>query len=202
MNVLLWILFAVFVLLLLLILTPVHAEITYNKDGFSGALRILFLRFRVPREKKKVKKEQKAETKPSEKKQGGDLKRLLSLIRLAIETAGKLLSKVRIRNLKVDATLASDDPFHTAMMFGGSGAVVGILLPLLERNFKLEKRTVNVNADFESDESKIVLFADCRVLVLHLLAIALSFAYNFWKEQKMKKSVKEREIQHGRTKSE
>ncbi|MBE6915022.1 MAG: DUF2953 domain-containing protein [Ruminococcaceae bacterium] len=130
------------------------------------------------------------------------MKRLISLIRLGIKAAGKLLSKVRIRNLRIDATVASKDPFKTAMMFGGSGAGVGVLLPLIEHHFRLEKRTVNVNADFESDETKIVLFADCSVLVWHLLAAALCFAYNLWKEQKMKILVKRKDELHGRAKFE
>jgi len=88
-NVLLWILFAVFLLVLLLIFTPVHAEITYHAEGFSGAVRILFLRFRFPREKRKAEKGSKPKEDSPKEKQGGDLKRLISLIRLGIKAAGK-----------------------------------------------------------------------------------------------------------------
>lgn len=202
MNVLLWILVTVFALVLFLIFTPLHAEITYHIDGFSAAVRIYFLRFRFPREKGNVKPKAKEKDKPPKQKKGGDLKRLISLLRLGIQCAGKLLSKIRIRNLVIDATIASEDPFQTAMMFGGSGAGVGILLPLIERHFKLEKRKVNVRADFESEESTIVLFADCSVLLGQLIAIALSFAYNLWKEQKMKTPVKRKDESNGRAKSE
>ncbi len=202
MSMLLWILFAIFVLLVLFLFTPVHAEITYHADGFLCAIRILFLRFRFPREKKNGKSAEKASAETNQKQKGGDLNYFISLIRLGVKTAGKLLSNVRIHKLKIDATIASKDPFQTAMMFGGSGAAVGILLPLIEKNFKLEKHTVNVYADFESDEPKLVLFADCSVLVFHLIAIALCFAYNLWKNQKMKTSVKRKDDLHGRSKSE
>ncbi len=202
MSMFLWVLFAFFVFVVLLLLTPVHAEITYHADGFLCAIRIFFLRFRFPREKKKDKREKVAPNETNQKQKGGDLNYIISLIRLGIKLAGKLLSNVRIRKLKIDATIASKDPFQTAMMFGGSSAAVGILLPLIENNFKLDKRTVNVYADFESDESKLVLFADCSVLVFHLIAIALCFAYNLWKNPKMKTSVKRKDDLHGRTKSE
>lgn len=190
MSVLLWILLALLVLILIVLFSPASALISYNGDGFSVTLRYLFLRLTFPQKKAKKEKVPKKqdEEKPKQKKKG-NLKELVSLIKYALKALGKLVKSIRIRDLKIDALIASDDPFKTAILFGSSGATVGVLLPLLEHNFRIDQRSVNVNADFEETESSVEFFANCSIRVIQVLAIALVFAYNFLKDRKKRKDV-------------
>jgi len=184
-----WILLSLFALLLMIMLSPVCASVSYNENGFSVTLKFLFLHMTFPRTKKNKHKEKASFEKKPQPKQKGKLKDLIALIKLAIQMLGKLLKSIRIRDLKIDALIASENPFKTAMLFGTSGATVGILLPLIERHFRVDRRTVNVNADFERTESSVDLFAKCSIRVIQVLAIALVFAYNFQKDRKKRKDV-------------
>ncbi len=189
MSVFAWILLSLLALILIVLFSPLSALISYHSDGFSVTLKYLFFHITFPKKERTIKqvKEEKNSTEKPRKK--GKLSDLISLIKLVLKTLGKLVRAIRIRDLRINALIASEDPFRTAMMFGGSGATVGILLPLLENNFRIDRRTVNVNADFEQTESTVELFAKCSVRVIQVLAIALVFAYNFLKNQNKRKDV-------------
>lgn len=201
MNALTWVLLIVCALLLFVLLIPLHVILSYNESGFSVLLRVLFVQLKFPNKKKKTLKNTKVSESGKPKKRGGDYKQLLALARHAVHAAGKLLKAITIHNLQMDFTVATDDPFKTAMIFGGSGAGVGILLPYLESHFSIKKKQINVQADFEETEMKVSALADCKILVAQLLAIGLCFAYNFLKEQMMNASKNRKDGQNGRAES-
>lgn len=188
------------VLLLLVLLAPIHMVISYNETGFSVLLRVYFIRVCYPK-KKKVTQKNNAKTSESTSQKGGDYQQLFALLRHAVSAAGKLLKAIRVHNLVMDITVATDDPFKTAMIFGGSGAGVGLLLPYIESHFTIKKKSINVQANFAETEMKASVSADCMILTVQLLAIALCFAYNFLKEQKMNASKNRKDGQNGRTES-
>ncbi len=201
MSAFLLVLFSILVVLLLLLFCAVHAIIFYDDQGFSVLIRYLFLRIRFPKAQKPSKAKNPSPS-DDEGKRRGSYRNLISLLQLVVRCVGKLLKAVRVRNLEVDAVIASEDPFKTAMLFGTSGVGVGLLLPLLEKHFRLKRKTINVNANFEETEPTIFLRADCSVLLIQLLAIALVFAYNFLKEQKMRSSSQRKDGKNVRAKSE
>lgn len=203
MSAAIWIILSVLVLTFVILLSPVSALIEYNGDGCSVTLRYLFVRMTIPRKTPKQEKPRKNDISPSKPKpkRKGTLRDLVELLKLVIKTLGKLVKSIRVRDLKIDALIASDDPFKTAILFGTSGAAVGVLLPLIEQNFRVDRRTVNVNADFEHNESSVDLFAKCSIRVIQVLAIALVFAYNFLKDKKSKEAQKRKDVANVRAKS-
>ena len=197
MNVLLWILGIFAALLIVVLFSQVRLRISYDSSGVSLLLLFWFVRIRFPQSTKEKSATAAKPVENGENKQaGGNDRELLGMLKYVIDAVGKLLKSVRIRDLRVNATVASRDPFQTAMMFGGSAAGVGILLPLIEQNFRLEKRTIRVDADFESGESKITLFAHCSVRVVKLLAIAIVLVYHYLKEQRLKTTRQRKDGNH------
>ena len=194
MNVVIWISLSLLLLILLILFSPVYALVRFDANDFSVTLKYLFLRFSFP-----GKKGSKELTKVKSSAEKGKLNDLLAHIKLFARTLGKLISTIRIRDLKIDATIASEDPFQTAMLFGTSSATVGVLLPLLEHYFRIDKRTINVNADFVQTESSVNLFAKCSVTMVQVLAIVIVFAYNFLKERKLKEVKNRKDDTNGRS---
>ena len=175
------ILACVFIVCILIALIRLHVQFVYNNDGTKLNVKALFLKFTVYPLKKttptQINKE-KAEHK------GVELPEIKELLVLGKETFGRLRKKLRVDLLKADVVVASEDPFKTAMMFGSSGAGVGMVLATLENIFDIKKRDIKVNADFSEKNTHIVLYMDFSIRVGAAITIALFVLRKFVKLQK------------------
>jgi len=176
-----WVLLIVVVVVALLLLMRVKFRASYDSEGFRAYIKILFIKIKVPPEKKKEeKKKEKGE------KKGAPMSELKDIIGLGFKMLGKALKLIRIDNLSADVVIASDDAFKTAMLFGGAAAGCGILVPPIEENFNIRRKDINVNADFEAKEILVSIDAKVSVAIWQLITLGLNFIVRYIKLKNQK----------------
>lgn len=169
------------VILLLLLKIAVVAE--YGEDGFSGYLKILFFKLKLPPEKKKKAKPETKEA-PQEKKKHGDLGTLKGIVSPILKTLGKLIRMISINRLVLDIKIATGDAYSTALLYGGAWAGVGMIFPALDNNIKIKKKSISINADFENTESTAYMYADISLRVWQVLILGIYLIFQYIRKQK------------------
>ncbi len=185
-------------ILLALAVLPLGVRIRYNDAGFvlkviAGPLKITVIPGRKKPKKQKVKpKKQKAvqtaesagseerppqppKAQPEQKERGGSLTRFLPLVKLGLKFLGDFRRKLRLDNLYLRLILAGDDPCDLAVNYGRIWAAVGNLMPQLERLFVIRKRDIQVECDFASAETTVVVHLDISITLGRLLVLALYY---------------------------
>ena len=183
----------------LLMLIPVGARAIYSEDGLFLWFKIACFSIRlVPMRKKgrpakgsKPKKPQKGrQQKPKgdsavrseqtqEAKKPGELKKLLPLIRPGLTAMSRLRRKLTIRQMRVYYRIGgAEDPAGAAMKYGIVAAGGGALFPLVNSAFRVKDWDVDLNVDFESDQTRVAFAAEggwcLGQLVITALALGVS----------------------------
>ena len=168
-------------LLVLLLFLKIAVIAEYGEDGFSGYLKILFFKLKLPPEKKK-----KTQTKEviKETKSFGNLEVLKESISPILKTLGKLLQMISINRLTLDVKIATGDAFSTALMYGGAWAGVGMIFPALDNNIKIKKKSVSINPDFENTESTAYMYADISLRIWQILTLGIYLISQYIRKQK------------------
>lgn len=189
-----------FVCLLVLAWIPLGIRVSYGEAGFearviAGPVKIALF----PRKKRKKKPKtadssekttQETTKAPSEKKRpktettekdepgmqsGGSLERFVPWIRLGLDFLGGLRRKIRLDNLYLHVVLAGDDPCDLAVNYGRAWAVVGDLLPKLERVFVIGKRDIQVNCDFAAEKITVAARGDMTITLGRTLCLGVIY---------------------------
>ncbi|MBP3313443.1 MAG: DUF2953 domain-containing protein [Oscillospiraceae bacterium] len=140
-----------------------------------------------PPKKKKGKKE-KSHVLPKEEKEKKPLPPLPQLLETylppALKVLGLLKRKLLIRRLKLHAYFGGSDPCDSALNYGKAWAAIGMVMPLLEGNFRIGKR--DVGAFLQKDEKKIRLLAKLHITLTvgRILQIAIYALYLLLKARK------------------
>jgi hypothetical protein len=113
----------------------------------------------------------KGREKPAKKKAGegvmkaGRLEELKNQLPAISKLLGRLRRKLVIKELTIHYLAAGEDPFETALWFGGAHVGYGFLLPLLENNFKIKKRDLRASVSFTTTEPYIYVRARLSLAV-------------------------------------
>ena len=175
-------------ILALLAILPLGIAVDYDSKGLfldliAGPIRIPVLPLRK-KEKKQTDKKKKEKSKQvkrakgdkdkaaAQKKKGGPITDFLPLVKTALELVNTFRKKLRIKRLELKLVMAADDPCDLAVNYGRANAILGNLLPLLERCFVIKKRNVEVECDFEATDTVIVAGADISITLGWLVVIA------------------------------
>ncbi len=183
--------------IVLLAILPLGVSAKYDAGGpvvriIAGPIRLTL----IPSKKKKKKKEEKPkepekpkETKkvqPKKKKQensGGSLLDFLPLVQLALDFLGDFLSrKLRLNRLEAKVILAGDDPCDLATNYGRAWAVLGNLVPQLERFFVIKKRDLQVECDFTADKTLISARLDLTITLGRLIGLVSVYGFKALRE--------------------
>ncbi len=177
--------FLVLLVIILLLLLRIRFLAEYGEKGFSGYLRILFFKIKIPPEnKKKEKNEPETKDSKNDKKSFGSLKNLKGIISPILKTLGKLVRMLTVNRLILDVKIASGDAYSTALLYGGACAGVGMIFPVLDNNIRIKKKTVSINADFENTESTAYMYADISIRIWQILVLGIYLIYQYMKKQK------------------
>ena len=177
------IIMAVLLVIVIILLIPVGAEAEYDLPGatvwlrIGGIRKLLYPRPPKPEGEKKAKKEKtKKEEPPKEEqtKKGGTLQLIMQLIPVAIEALGRFKRGLIIKKLTLWFCFGGDDPAKVAMSFGGASAGAGMIVPLLQSNFRIKEMDVRNGVDFTSSETTVYAYADIRIRIATILAIAFT----------------------------
>ncbi len=176
------------VLLLIAAFLAIRLRVTaaYDEDGIRITARfgrITVFRYpgkqgAKPKEKKpKENKPKKPET--EETKKGGKLPPVRDLLSIIGDVLGKLKRKLRVDELTLWYCSASQDPFSTAMAFGGVSAGAGLLLAPLERTFRIRKRDIRTAVSFTDTEPTVILKLSLSLSVFAVFSIGACAGIRF-----------------------
>lgn len=189
-----------FVCLLVLAWLPLGIRVRYGEAGFEARVIVGPVKITLfPREKRKKKlktadssektteettkassEKKRPKTETTEKDEpgmqsGGSLERFVPWIRLALDFLGALQRKIRLDNLYLHVVLAGDDPCDLAVNYGRAWAVVGDLLPKLERVFVIGKRDIQVNCDFAAEKITVAARGDMTITLGRTLCLGVIY---------------------------
>ena len=168
---------------------PLGVRLNFDEGGFRAAVLIgripvplypmpRWLR-NMPSKHKKEKQSPEPNPKPAEpqsrEQPGGGIRRFLPLARLGLELLGDFRRKLRVNFLRLRLTLAGEDPCDLAVNYGRAWAALGNLMPRLERALVIRKRDVEIQCDFQAEETTVVFAMDLTVILGRLLGLALGY---------------------------
>lgn len=172
-------------ILTLIAIFPVGVSAFYDEDGaraflIAGPFR--FLLFPAPA--KETKKKEKSQEKPKKKKaastsgnktapkkKGGSIHDLLPVVDAVLDFLAAFGRKLRVNNLQTKIILANDDPCDLAVNYGRAWAVLGNLMPLLEKAFTIKKRNLEVECDFLATQTTIIARLDLTITIGRVLSL-------------------------------
>ena len=171
-----------FFLLISLLRIGVSAE--YSDEGLmawahAGPLRITL----YPKEEKAEKKEkEKKPKKKEEKPQPGVFSQLKSMLPDIKKALSRLKRKLLIKELTIYYLSAgATDPAQAALTFGGISAGYGLIIPILENNFRIKKRDLRANVDFDAEEPYIYVKAKLSLAVWEAVYIGFGLVMSMAK---------------------
>lgn len=173
---------------------PLGVRLIYGENGLSAVVLLGFFRIslyplsprlkwlldKLPSPEKEEPKQEKAQ-KPVKKKpeqkpdSGGKLTEFLPLIKQVLALLDGVRKKLRVRNLQLYLVMAAEDPADLALYYSSAWAVVGNLMPLLERAFVIKNRDIQVNYDFLSETTKIYFRIDATITAGRISLIAVKY---------------------------
>ncbi len=131
------------------------------------------LRLRRKRRRRTARKKP-AQATPKKAFLTGGVQEILDLARLAADTLGNLRRKLRMEELMLRVRFGGgDDAAKTAILYGRAWAVIGALLPCLERIFVIKKRDIGAELDYNVDEKMAV---DAHMVLTITIGRALALA--------------------------
>ena len=181
-------LFIVLLILSVLALIPVGIDGGWA-SGRSVVLsaRIGFIRFTVFPRKQKEGAQRRSKPKTGRKTGGTaalDRGGTLALIKAVLRALGRLRRKLRVSYLRFRFTVASSDPFKTALGFGiCSGAAAGFV-PLLDSAFNIEQRDIGPAFDFTAAEPQTDVWITASILLWQLFYVADALGNRYLKIKK------------------
>ena len=202
-----WIFLGILVLLGCL---PLGVRLNYDEGGFRAAVlvgKIHIQLYPVPKWLQNMPSKHKREQPRQESKprsaaaqpprpeaRGGGIQKFLPFVRLGLDFLGDFRRKLRVNLLRLRLTLAGEDPCDLAVNYGRAWAALGNLLPRLERALVIGKRDVEVQCDFQSEETVVVFAMDLTMTLGRLLGLALGYGFRALKLfLTMKKAVQTNE---------
>ena len=190
--------------LTVLAVLPLGVSASYDEVGFflkviAGPVRIQLLPAKKKEKKPKKEKPKKktasapAQTKaePKQGKKGGSLKDFLPLIQVALDLLSDFRRKLRVNVLQAKVILAGDDPADLAINYGRAWTALGNLWPRLEEFLVIQKRDVQIECDFTSNETRIWARLDLTITLGRLTVLGVVYGIRALKEfMKLRKQSK------------
>ena len=184
--------------LVLLAACPMGVRVRYDADGplvmlLAGPVKLTLYPRKAATKKEKPKKKEKAPTpsvapppkpeKKAEKKtKGGSWRDFIPLVKTALAFLGDFRRKIRINHLYCRLIPAGDDPCDLAVHYGEGWAALGNLLVVLEKTFVIKKRDVELECDFQANETTITFRADVTIRLGRLLWLLLRYGLRALKQ--------------------
>ncbi len=177
----LMILLSIVAIFWMLSLIRLGIRVVYGEDGLRVSLLVGPAKFYVlpMREKKhgrhEMKKREKehVEQRVSVEKVGQHqvLVRILELMPTVLEAAGALRRKICINDVHLTLIWGGTDPASTAIGYGRANAVLGMIWPLVEHNFKVKHCQIHTGIDYERTHPQVDGWAKVTITVGQIIAL-------------------------------
>lgn len=190
-RIILWLLLGLIVLLLL---TPVGADIGYEDGVIRLAVTVWGMKRQLlpkpPAGPEKPKKEKPKKEKPEmpkeekpKKKRGLPVSRdelpdlLLRLLRRMLQGFGRFGRKFRVDRFRLVYLAAGHDPYTVAMSYGWLNAALSTLAPICERRFSVRDCEVRTAIDFTEDWPRLDLGLAFSIRIGRLLGTVFDLGF-------------------------
>ncbi len=158
-------------------------RLKYGEAGFSvhilaGPVKIQVLPA-PPRKPKKAKpqKEKKpgpeTPAKPKPEGRPGTLQRVMSVLPRILDAVGALKRRIRIDDVDLTLIWGGTDPASIAIGYGRANAALGALWPLVENNFKVKRRSLDIRMDYGRTEPAVEVTAAFTLTLGQVLTLAV-----------------------------
>ena len=81
--------------------------------------------------------------------------------------------RLRLNNLQLKLILGGGDPCDLAVNYGRGWAILGNLLPLLEKAFVIKKRDLEVECDFLADSTTVIARLDLTITIGRIFSLLI-----------------------------
>ena len=164
----------------------VRAAASYSQAGFFlnvriGPKEISILPSKAKGKVKKPKQTKKTAQNPDGSPEGAKPKpgiadtvsTVLRYLPLVGEAAGRLKRKIRIDDINLHVIWGAPDPADAAKGYGMANAVMGILWPAVEHNFKVKEYDLGVDVDYEREKPEVNADACVSITVGQIIALVV-----------------------------
>ena len=138
--------------------------------------------------KEKPHKEKKKKEKKAGEKAPGSFRYFREILTASMTALTRVRRRLLIKRLTIRFISAGDDPSKTAMTFGGASAAFRVILPVLEKHFRIKRRDLRASADFNAEKPKIYVNAAVSLAVWEAVYIALALLPLITKRPKKSKA--------------
>lgn len=97
----------------------------------------------------------------------------LRFLPLVCDAAGLLIRKICIDNVLIHLIWGAADPADAAKGYGAANAVMGVLWPAIEHNFKVKDHDLDVAIDFERDKPEVICNAQISISIGQIVTVVL-----------------------------
>lgn len=176
--------------LTLIAIIPIGVSAFYDEVGprasiIIGPLRVSVFPLKKKEEKEKKKKvekpkkgketpQKKKEKKPEKKKKGGSVYDFLPVVDVVLDFLAAFGRRLRANHLQLKLILGGGDPDDLAVNYGRGWAILGNLLPLLEKAFVIKERDLEVECDFLADSTTVIARLDLTITIGRIFSLLIS----------------------------
>lgn len=151
----------------------------YTESGFAllakiGAFKIRLVPGKKDKKDRATKKSKGVKADKKSKTNKDTIAVAKKFLPLVGEASGRFKRKIRIDWLILHVIWASSDPASAAIGFGTGNAVLGILWPVFEQNFRVKSHDLCVDVDFERTTPHLILKLQSTMTVGQGLVLGLS----------------------------
>ncbi len=127
------------------------------------------------KQKPKKEKKPKPEKPPKPKTEGrpGTLQRVWSVLPRVLDAVGALKRRIRVDDFNLTLIWGGSDPASIAIGYGQANAALGALWPLVENNFKVKRRSFDIQMDYGRTEPAVEITAAFTITVGQVLTLVL-----------------------------
>ena len=171
----------------LISLIRIGGRVQYGQAGLcaialAGPFKIQILPMKPKKEKKpktgkRPKKEKPLkEKKPASEGQPGTLTRVKQLPPVIAQFCGALTRKIRIDNLELQLIWGGSDPAVIALGYGQANAVLGMLWPVFDHNFKVKRHAFQIDMDYGASRPTVEIQAAVTLTVGQIMILGLRYS--------------------------
>ena len=181
-------------LIVLILLTPVGADLGYEDGRLHVSLKIMGLLLQLfpkpppdpnkPPKEKKPKKEKKKkepaeeEEKPKKKRQlPFNRDELLDLLKIALRSLGRFGREFKVDRFVLRYTAAGFDPYNVAVTYGWVNAALSSLAPICRERFTVKDCEVWTDVDFTADWMHLDLGLAFSIRIGQILGTVFGLAF-------------------------
>lgn len=105
----------------------------------------------------------------------GTLSRLMKLLPVVGQACGSLKRKIRIDELELEVIWGGTDAAAVALGYGRANAVLGMLWPVFDHNFKVKRHSFQISADYGRTEPAAELRAAVTMTVGQMMTLGVHY---------------------------